>query len=113
VALVLLLVAACDGGRVGAPVGGTLGTVGPGTTGTTATGIPSVTASDSEGAAMKGQLGQSATVTVTTSNYAFFDGTSMATPHVAGVVARFLQSNQTASPATARASRVLPVPGWP
>jgi len=58
-----------------------------GTTGTTATGIPSVTASDSEGAAMKGQLGQSATVTVTTSNYAFFDGTSMATPHVSAVAA--------------------------
>jgi hypothetical protein len=39
VALVLLLVAACDGGRVGAPVGGTLGTVGPGTTGTTASSV--------------------------------------------------------------------------
>jgi subtilisin family serine protease len=36
---------------------------------------------------MKGQLGQSATVTVTTSNYAFFDGTSMATPHVSAVAA--------------------------
>ena len=37
--LLLLLVAACDGGRVGAPVGGTLGTVGPGTTGTTASSV--------------------------------------------------------------------------
>ena len=29
-------------------------------------------------------------------------GTSMATPHVAGVAARFLQNNRTASPATVR-----------
>lgn len=52
-----------------------------------ATGIPSVTASDTEGAAMKLQLGQSATVSVGPSNYAFFDGTSMATPHVSAVAA--------------------------
>lgn len=58
-----------------------------GTTGTTATAIPSVTASDTEGAAMKLQLGQSATVSVSASNYAFFDGTSMATPHVSAVAA--------------------------
>ena len=36
---------------------------------------------------MKGQLGQTATVAVTASNYAFFDGTSMATPHVSAVAA--------------------------
>lgn len=58
-----------------------------GTLGTTATTIPSVTASDTEGTAMKGQLGQTATVKVTPSNYAFFDGTSMATPHVSAVAA--------------------------
>ncbi len=58
-----------------------------GTLGTTVTSIPSVTASDTEGAAMQSQLGQSATVTVTGSNYAHFDGTSMATPHVSGVAA--------------------------
>ena len=34
---------------------------------------------------MMGQLGQSATVTVKVGNYAYFDGTSMATPHVAAV----------------------------
>jgi subtilisin family serine protease len=58
-----------------------------GTLGTTVTTIPSVTASDTEGASLKGQLGQSATVAVTPTNYAFFDGTSMATPHVSAVAA--------------------------
>ena len=58
-----------------------------GTLGTTVTTIPSVTASDTEGAAMKNQLGQSATVAVTATSYAFYDGTSMATPHVSAVAA--------------------------
>jgi subtilisin family serine protease len=58
-----------------------------GTLGTTVTSIPSVTATDVEGAAMKGQLGQSATVAVNASNYAYYDGTSMATPHVSAVAA--------------------------
>ncbi|WP_298830474.1 S8 family serine peptidase [uncultured Piscinibacter sp.] len=58
-----------------------------GTLGGTVTAIPSVTASDTEGAAMRGQFGQTATVSVTASNYAFFDGTSMATPHVSAVAA--------------------------
>ncbi|HEY9105520.1 MAG TPA: S8 family serine peptidase [Roseateles sp.] len=58
-----------------------------GTLGTTVTDIPSVTASDTEGAALKNQLGQSATVAVTATNYAFYDGTSMATPHVSAVAA--------------------------
>jgi subtilisin family serine protease len=58
-----------------------------GTLGTTVTTIPSVTASDTEGAAMKQQLGQTATITVKASNYAYYDGTSMATPHVSAVAA--------------------------
>ena len=59
-----------------------------GTLGTTATGIPSVTASDTDGATLKNsRLGQSTTVAVTASNYAYFDGTSMATPHVSAVAA--------------------------
>jgi subtilisin family serine protease len=58
-----------------------------GTLGTAVTTIPSVTASDTEGAAMKTQLGQTATVAVTGWDYAFFDGTSMATPHVSAVAA--------------------------
>ncbi|NML59499.1 S8 family serine peptidase [Massilia sp. RP-1-19] len=55
------------------------------TLGTTVTTIPSVAASLAEGAAMLGQLGQDATVSVKVGNYAYFDGTSMATPHVAAV----------------------------
>jgi subtilisin family serine protease len=58
-----------------------------GTLGTTVTNIPSVTASDTEGAQLKTQLGQTATVAVTPTNYAFYDGTSMATPHVSAVAA--------------------------
>jgi subtilisin family serine protease len=58
-----------------------------GTLGTTVTSIPSVTATDVEGAALKGQLGQSATVAVKAANYAYYDGTSMATPHVSAVAA--------------------------
>jgi len=65
--------------NVAGPVAGTLGT--------TVTTIPSVGASDTEGAAMKAQLGQSATVGIKASNYAYFDGTSMATPHVSAVAA--------------------------
>lgn len=49
--------------------------------------IPSVTVSDTTGSTLLTQLGQSTTVSVGPSNYAYFDGTSMATPHVAAVAA--------------------------
>ena len=49
--------------------------------------IPSVGATDVAGAAMLGQLGQFATVAVSTSDYGALSGTSMATPHVAAVAA--------------------------
>lgn len=57
------------------------------TLGTTVTSIPTVTASDSEGAAMKNQLGQTASLAVSATSYAYYDGTSMATPHVSAVAA--------------------------
>lgn len=58
-----------------------------GTLGETVTGIPSAGISDTDGAALLGQLGSSATLTIEPSDYAYYDGTSMATPHVAGVAA--------------------------
>ena len=73
-----------NSGGVGAVI---YNNVAGGTMGTTVATIPSVTASDVEGAAMKGQLGQSATVAVKPSSYAYFDGTSMATAHVSAVAA--------------------------
>jgi subtilisin family serine protease len=58
-----------------------------GTMGTTVTSIPSVSVSDADGAAMKTPSGQTATVSVKATNYAYYDGTSMATPHVSAVAA--------------------------
>jgi subtilisin family serine protease len=76
-----------NSGGVGAVVYNNVAGAFGGTLGTTVTSIPSVTASDTDGAAMKAQLGQSATVGIKASNYAYFDGTSMATPHVSAVAA--------------------------
>jgi subtilisin family serine protease len=58
-----------------------------GTLGTTVTAIPSVSVSDTDGAALKTQVGALATVSVSAWNYAYYDGTSMATPHVSAVAA--------------------------
>jgi serine protease len=57
-----------------------------GTMGTTATLIPSVGISRADGITLRGSTA-SATVAVSPGHYAYFDGTSMATPHVAGVAA--------------------------
>lgn len=50
--------------------------------------IPSGTVSGEDGAVLLTMLGQSTTLAMTPSNYAYFDGTSMATPHVSAVAAR-------------------------
>mgnify|MGYP000141180498 FL=1 len=76
-----------NSGGVGAVVYNNVAGAFGGTLGTTVTNIPSVTATDVDGASMKTKLGQSATVGIKASNYAYFDGTSMATPHVSAVAA--------------------------
>jgi serine protease len=82
-------VKACqDSGGVGAIIynnaagsfGGTLGD-------TNATSIPAVTVSDTDGAAMLANIGMSATINIGSGNYGKMSGTSMASPHVAGVAA--------------------------
>ena len=58
-----------------------------GTLGGVATTIPSVGADGNDGAALLAKVGASTTLSVAASNYALFDGTSMATPHVSAVAA--------------------------
>ncbi len=69
-----------------------------------ATAIPSASVSDADGAAMKNQVGSTAALSVGPSNYAYFDGTSMATPHVAAVAALVWSRNGACSASQLRAS---------
>lgn len=58
-----------------------------GTLGAAGSWIPAVSVSDASGATLETQVGGNATVVNKVSNWDTYDGTSMATPHTAGVVA--------------------------
>lgn len=73
-----------------------------GTLGTTVTSIPSVSISQADGNALLARLGQASTVGVVQANYAYYDGTSMATPHVSAVAALVWSYFTPAAPTAGR-----------
>lgn len=76
-----------DSGGVGAVIYNNVPGPLNGTLGDTVTHIPSVGADGDDGAALLAQIGKLSSLKVEVSNYAYFDGTSMATPHASAVAA--------------------------
>lgn len=82
-------VLACqNGGGVAAVIYNNVAGSLSGTMGTTVTTIPSVGVSQTDGQFLKAnRIGSASSVNVGAGNYAYFDGTSMATPHVSAIAA--------------------------
>jgi len=66
-----------------------------GTLGAAGSWVPAVSVSDAAGAALEARVGTSTTVVNKVSNWDYYDGTSMATPHTSAIVALIWSANPT------------------
>ncbi|HET9823533.1 MAG TPA: S8 family serine peptidase [Burkholderiaceae bacterium] len=89
-------------GGVGAVIYNNVAGAFSGTLGTTVTNIPSVSISQEDGNALLNRTGQATNVGVGAANYAYYDGTSMATPHVSAVAALVWSYFTPAAPTAGR-----------
>lgn len=91
-----------DQGGVGVVIFNNADALFSGTFGDVTVTIPGVGVSGTDGAILAGMTGSSATVTTTQGHYSYYDGTSMATPHVAGAAALVWSYNTSCTNAELR-----------